>query len=82
MEITHEHASQMEAIKSRMKCPRGFQCVKSPLGGLPKGRVIGQGELVECLEKRAPECEFAMPFGEAYFCRCPLRIYIARTFAR
>jgi len=82
MDMTQDHIRQIEAVKSRMKCPRDFECEKSGFQKLGRRRIIGRGDLVECLEKRAAPCAFAMPFGDSYFCRCPLRLYVAKTFGK
>ncbi len=82
MDMTQDHIRQIEAVKSRTKCPRDFECEKSGFEKLGRARIIGQGDLVECLKERATACEFAMPFGDSYFCRCPLRLYVAKTFGK
>jgi hypothetical protein len=80
VEITQEHTRQIEAIKSSMECPKDFECHKSGFAKLGRARIIGQGELLNCLEQRAAACEFSMAFGDSFFCHCPLRVYIAKNF--
>jgi hypothetical protein len=45
------------------------------------GRVeaIAGGKLLECREPDAAACRQALSYGDAYFCKCPLRMYIARV---
>ena len=80
MEITQIHRSQIEEIKSGMKCPRRFECYKSGFENLSKIRGIDKKEFLECLEENAQDCQFSLSFGNTVSCLCPLRIYIATEF--
>jgi hypothetical protein len=37
---------------------------------------------VECLEEKPFICKFAVPFGDSYYCRSPLRVYMAKKLGR
>jgi hypothetical protein len=78
MEITKEQARQIERITSEMECPKDFKCRKSGFENLCKTKLVAGDQLVECLEES--KCRFALTFGASAFCKCPLRIYIARNF--
>jgi hypothetical protein len=82
MEITQERKTQIEEIISGMECPKDFKCYKSGFEDLAKIRIFRDDDLVECLEERSQLCKFSFDFGLGYFCRCPLRIYIAKNFYR
>jgi len=82
MEITQQHSREIEAIKSTLKCSKGFECERSGFENLCRAGLIGAGDLVECLSENAGRCDFALPFGDSHFCSCPLRVYIARHFYR
>jgi hypothetical protein len=82
MEITQEHKTQIEEIISGIECPKDFECYKSGFENLCKILIFGDGELVECLGKSKQQCNFSFSFGLGYFCKCPLRIYIAKNFNR
>lgn len=82
MEITKEHAMQIERIASYMECPNDFVCRTSEYENLCKIRLIASDQLVECLEKNARIGKFELPFGNSTLCKCPLRRYIAKNLHR
>lgn len=82
MEITQEHKTQIEEIINGMDCPKDFKCYKSGFEDLCKTSILADGGVVECLEERSQSCKFSFDFGYGYFCKCPLRRYIAKTFRR
>ncbi len=82
MEITQEHKTQIEEIISGMECQKDFKCYKSGFENLCKTQIFRDGELVECLEESSQLCKFSFNFGLGYFCKCPLRRYIAKNFNR
>jgi len=81
MEIAQEHRAQMEDIISGMECPEDFKCYKSGLEDLCKIVIYRDGDLVECLEQCSRLCKFSL-VAMGYFCKCPLRNYIAKNFNR
>jgi hypothetical protein len=82
MEITQEHRRQIEEIIKDTECPRDFKCYKSDFEDLAKIRIFRGGELIECFEERSNLCKFSFNFGRGYYCKCPLRRYIAQNFNR
>jgi hypothetical protein len=70
---------QIEEIIGGMKCPRDFKCYESRLEDLCKVKDIGLESFLECLEENPLECTFAFSFGYSHLCKCPLRVYIAKT---
>ena len=82
MEITQDHKTQIEEIITGMDCPKDFKCYKSGFEDLSKIQIFRDGDLVECSGERSQFCKFSFHFGFGYFCRCPLRKYIAKNFNR
>ncbi len=90
MHLTQDHQAEVKKIMKEMKalnrnnpagaCRRDFQCYKSDFTKLCSVILIGQGELIECLDSARKSCSTSMPFGRSFFCLCPLRTYIAREF--
>ena len=80
MEITQEQRTQIEEIISGMECSKDFKCYKSEFEDLSKAKVYQDGELIECLDESSSLCKFSSGFGSKYFCKCPLRKYIAKHF--
>ena len=80
MLLVTEHKRQIEEIISDIECPKDFQCYKSDFEDLAKIRIFRDGELVECFEEHSYLCKFSFSFGRGYYCKCPLRCYIAKKF--
>ena len=51
MELGKEHKGQVEEIIDTMECPTYFLCYKSGFKNLSTIRIIGDTELIECLEE-------------------------------
>ena len=70
--------SELKQLISKVKsCERDFVCARPGFNDVPKGSVINNGELVECLEDRAKHCKHAVPYGNGSYCYCPVRLFIA-----
>lgn len=80
MELTQQQQTQIEEIISDMECWKGFDCYKSKFENLCKIRIFRDGELRECLETKTWLCKFSFSFGNGFYCKCPLREYIAKNF--
>ena len=69
-----------EMNSSELKCNKDYKCYKSSLEKLCNAEAIGT--LIECGEKKEWwPCGLSFPFGYGYFCKCPLRRYIAQYFS-
>ena len=81
---TPESERQMEQIAAAMECPKDFECRKAGLEDLCKCKYLGHqdNDLVECLDEDRQRCRFSLPFGKSYFCKCPLRVFIAKMFGK
>jgi len=80
MEITQEHRTQIEEIISDMECPKDFKCYTSGFEDLCKAKIFQDGDLIECVETCSWLCKLSFAFGRGYFCKCPLRKYVAKNF--
>jgi hypothetical protein len=76
--MTKEDKARIEKIRASMKCPKNFRCLEFDLTHLCKAKDIGMKSYLECLEKKPPECAFALSWGDGYFCECPMRLHIAK----
>jgi len=65
-----------------IKCPKDFRCYRSGFDVLCKAKKYGVDSLLECLDDEPQDCVFSFHFGGSYFCRCPLRIYIANKLEK
>ena len=46
---------------------------------LCKAKDLGRGGLVKCMEEKPFECTSAVSHGNAYYCLCKPRVYIAKV---
>ena len=75
------HKEEMQRIMGQMECPQDFECFESGFDRLCDANYVDSVGLVECLSEKAARCQFSLSTGYHYVCKCPLRTYIARTFA-
>jgi hypothetical protein len=73
---------EIEEIIGHFKCPRDFRCCKSHFRDLCKAKDIGLETFLKCLEEDPRSCPASVPFGDGYFCECPLRVYIAKKLKK
>lgn len=73
---------ELERIIGKMNCPKDFVCYKSGFKNLCKAEDIGIESFLVCLEDSSGDCKFSIPFGDGYFCECPLRVYIAKKILK
>lgn len=77
-----DYKKELEKIIDDLQCPKDFECYKSGFEILCKAKNIGLESYLECLEGDARDCKFSFPFADTYFCKCPLRIYIANKLKK
>ncbi|MFH1716706.1 MAG: hypothetical protein ABIF19_05100 [Planctomycetota bacterium] len=78
-----EHRARIQEIIAGMRCQKGFECAEGRFETLCKARDFGDEQSLQCLEGRP--CPFASVYNtgfEIHFCRCPLRVYLAKNFAK
>jgi len=82
--VEADQVEQIEALMSRMKCPKDFECYKSGFNNLCKAKDTGIGSFAECLEENNRGCRFLLPFGttNTNLCMCSVRIQLARNMAK
>jgi hypothetical protein len=72
------HKEKIEQILNGLQCPKDYVCYTSGLERLCRAEDIGLESFLVCLESNPRECKFSVAFGHAYFCQCPLRVYLAK----
>ncbi len=77
-----EIKQRIEELIGQMKCPKDFTCAKEGFTRLCRAKDIGLDTYLECLEDTPRHCKFALSFGKAYFCECPLRVFVAKQLQR
>jgi len=69
--------TRIEEIKGEINCPQNYKCIESGYENLCKTQDIRTEPYIECLDEHPDKCSFSIRFGSSYWCKCPLRIYIA-----
>ncbi len=82
MQLTQEQTEQIEEIMSSMDCPKGFQCYESGFANICRAAHRGLEMYADCCDVGNATCEFRVPFGYGAFCRCPLRVFIAKRMKK
>ncbi len=71
---------KVEEIRRSINCPKGFRCTRTDCGRLCAAKDIGLEHFLVCMEKEPRDCPYAMSFGDQYFCTCPLRVFLAKSW--
>jgi len=72
----------IEEIMAGMHCPKNFVYAESGFDILCKARDFGLDNYLECLESDPQSCSFTLPFGNVFFCQCPLRVYLGEKLKK
>lgn len=83
--LAKEDSKRIQEIIDGMQCPRNFKCAESGFENLCRARDFGDEKSLQCLEETSPPCPFAGVYNYGFqmlFCRCPLRVYLAKNLGR
>ena len=81
VKITEENSKMIQKIIVRIQCPKNVKCAESGFRHMCRARDFGDENSLQCLEATNPPCLFADTYDHGFqirFCRCPLRVYIAK----
>jgi hypothetical protein len=73
---------QIDEIRKRMKCNKGFQCAESGFEKLCKAKDVGLKLHLLCLEETSALCDFSLLLEDKYYCGCPLRVYLTKNLQK
>ena len=73
---------QVDEIRKRMKCIKGFHCAESGFEKLCKAIDIGLKRHLLCLENASAACDFSLLLDRKYYCACPLRVYLTKNLQK
>jgi hypothetical protein len=82
IKLTVEEIDEIQEYISKNTCPFDFKCYKSGLEDVSSVMVDLRGNIIECLDENAKQCQRSLPFGSDHLCTCPLRRYIAKHFGK
>jgi len=81
--MEEHHKKEIMEILSGLQCSKDFVCYTSGQVRLCKADDIGLESYLVCLEEHPKDCKFhVVLFGDKHFCKCPLRVYIAKNIKK
>lgn len=83
--MADEVRRKIKEIMGEMTCPHDFACARSGFNRLCTVEDKGMESFLVCLECAGdahPPCTFRLSFGYSYYCRCPLRVFLAKELNR
>jgi len=60
-------------------CPEDCKCYEPGVGVRCKAEDVGLQSFVRCLEKDPKKCSFSVAYAYSYYCKCPVRVYVAKN---
>ncbi len=76
--MDEEKLKEIQTIMGDMTCTKGFKCAASGFQKICKAGDHGVEDVLLCLEEDHVSCKFVVPYGENHYCRCPLRVHLAK----
>lgn len=73
-----EIIATIKDMRDKVSCSKDFVCFESGFERICKARDDGLKDYLICLESDPSQCNFALAFGTAYYCHCPIRVYISK----
>lgn len=73
---------RMETLIRDTGCDRDIRALLSRPDDHCRAVDVGFDAFLECHHEQPQLCRFARSFGHAFFCRCPLSLYIRREIGR
>ena len=72
----------LENLMKKIRCSKDFKCYKSGLKELCEAKDIGVNLVLVCKDDDAKNCNFSVGFASHYFCKCPIRFYLAQEMSK
>jgi hypothetical protein len=76
--MEQHHEKELREIMGSLTCSKDFTCYNSGFKNLCQAEDIGLKSFIQCLEEHPTQCEFSIDFYGSYFCKCNVRIYVAK----
>ena len=84
--MKQEDTDKIKEIIDDLKCPKDFACYKQGFEGICQVKDVGLDSIVACVETTqigcGNSCPFHITYGHSHYCKCPLRVYIAKRLNR
>jgi hypothetical protein len=75
-----EHKKKIEELINDH--PKDCKCYERGVGVRCKAKDVGIEWFVRCLEENALPCVYSVRYANINYCRCPLRVYIAKNLGK
>ena len=82
MDLSKDITSEIDQLIDTFECSKDCSCYQLKFEELCEAVIFGDGEMIECVDEQASDCQFSSPFGDGYFCSFPLRAYVAKKFKK
>ena len=74
--------TELESLIKKAPCPNNHICSRLDDEHLCKVKDVGLDSFVECLEVEPYDCSYAIFYGHAYYCQCPIRVYLVKKLKK
>lgn len=78
MEINEDFESQIKEAMDVTDCPKDFECYRNGFEKMCKVKLFGAKSLFTCHDENPQNCRMSLSYGNIFFCKCPLRILVAK----
>lgn len=78
MQIEPEHMAKIKELAGQIECPWESRCITSDFTDVPKVEDTMLSTRVKCLAPREEFCPLSVHSGSEIFCKCSVRICLAR----
>ena len=76
--MQQDAAKQVQPLIEELMRLRGYRSHTANADALCKAEDIGLETFLICMETNPCECDFSVSFGDVFFCKCRLRLSIAK----
>lgn len=69
-------------LMGEVKCTKNFLCAQKGFVRLCKAEDPEAENFIECHDDNPLACSHSMQFSKTFYCKCPIRVHIAKRFNR
>ncbi len=74
--------NELNKLKEKINCSKKYRCINDSIKDPCEAKYHAVSNLMKCPDIQSKFCEFSIPFGATYACKCPLRKLIAMNFKK
>jgi hypothetical protein len=83
--MKEEDRKKIQELIDGIQCSKDFKCAEDGFENLCKAKDFGDEDTLHCLEETSISCPFSALYDYGFqirFCRCPVRIYLAKHLGK